>query len=431
MGIGGDVVALFSLLVSALDRKTLDLFRWDWWVMEGQLDGHLVEVDFDSSLRELFCVQALEAISQLQVDARDALNLPDDPEDVLRELRETAQRMLGGLEQWVPVLGAEAPTLLAHLLAKVDQALQRARERRITELVAAPVDEVRIQIFKESFLRGWRDVGVLRRVVSSASKIVTGGEAAPNLGYYGFNKLEQKEFFIHTYPGSIDDVGVDFGRAVGRAENGAVLDKILTSVETLTSPASDPESLLRTVDAAIGQIRAQEWTPTVFLTRSWVLANAIQASPHFVRDAASIELGNYRGCPVIRVDAPGRDIVLVADMGMIGTWRQYHPRQAFPPEDTVDVFTGFVRAVTPEFATQLLDSDAQLRRDPQTNAELGEREAVESLQQRVHIRLVEQFEFLVERPSAGKRVLAVGRSSAPSPTRAESAGPKQPNADGE
>ena len=91
-------------------------------------------------------------------------------------------------------------------------------------------------------------------------------------------------------------------------------------------------------------------------------------------------------------------------MKKFGIWKQFKPKQILDGERYIkDEFSLYVKAFTKQLALELIQKNPKFKQDKEGNERQGEEVLIE-LQQRVHFRIVEQFELEVLDNKAGYKI---------------------------
>ena len=408
----GSAVHLFSVLTACVQHETEDFFRWDWWVLEEHEGTGAVHIDFDSSLMQLYCLRALEELKSVPAEERARRKLPVSRETryIFERLRETVQAMQADEGVWRPVLGDEGLAAIPALLALVDEAVTRGRQEEIDQLIAAPLDQHRINAFKEEFRVSWEEHATLRNIIKECGNYRFGGAAPTGLGFYGVNQLEPKDIFAQGEFISMHGVGENFGRSLAEQENAVVIRESVKVLRKENQSRVKPSKVIPAIDAALDLLRQRQLMPSIIILNAWLARRTIENAPGFEPVAKGIrrgqEIGSYKGCPAYAIHSRMRDMVLTMDLKAVGAWKQYVPRQEMPGEEFLaEVFTFCLQPVSDAFASELTAQKEDFKRDPETNTVLNNGEAVRRLRQRVHLRILQQFEFSVENPDAGIKII--------------------------
>ena len=203
------------------------------------------------------------------------------------------------------------------------------------------------------------------------------------------------------------DWGSDYGRSIASTENEIVMSAISRAVRERPAGRNKKTVTVR-LDEAIQGLEPPYKATAIILMNAWRVVLDVQSSTEFRRPDAPSDfneqtlVGYYRGIPIFRVHSRAqRERVLVLDLARLGRWLQYEPRQVFSEERRIEAFTFYIKAYDETTAREAIQKGPKLAIDPDTKEKQELREAVHRLRQRVHLRILEQFEYRIEDPAAG------------------------------
>ncbi|MBI3015418.1 MAG: hypothetical protein HYY65_10240 [Candidatus Tectomicrobia bacterium] len=408
-GLGGPVV-LWETLLQCVQHETEERFGWDWWLLD-QHEGEVVKIDLDISLMQLFCLRAAEELKGRPAEAWTHLKLPvtRDTRYVADRVAEVVRGMIEAEAKWRAVLSDGGIEGLRRVLDMASEARALGREEEIDQLIAAPLDQDRVRQFKEEFLESWQEHAGLRAVVKEHGNFEVGRFAPKGHDWFGLNRLELKEVFAQAEFMSMGDLGREFGRWFGESENQLVLKQFVDALPRKERLGVKPEEVLGSIDAALGSCQRDGLSPAVLILGEWRAALMIEESQDFIAAGGAVTgplCGKYRQVPVFKLSSRLRHIVLVVDLKAIGRWRQYEVRSESSAEEIVGEHVLFaVEPVSEEHARKLIAEQPEFKKDQDTGKELEDTEAVRRLRQRVHLRILQQFDFVVEKREAGFKIL--------------------------
>jgi len=413
----GDLTELTTLyygLWKQSDRERM--FGWEWWIMEEVPDRQTVSIDFNYYLSRFYCLKALEVLrghtageaARVGIPLDESLEFmvgrPDgDLERALNEIREKREK----LSPMVDAGGIDAIPKLKEIL---QQGLARQREKETSELIAAPLDDGKVQGFLRNVIREWRQGAVLRAVVRRYGDFIPAGAAPEKLGFYGFNVMDRKDVYVAKSRVHASDWGEEYGRSIARSENEVVLSTIAKAIMERDASKVKTPALTR-LDEAIATLSARCSPNVLVLSHAWHIATMMQQSPDFRAGELSgfstrDFIGYYRDIPVFQIHGRGeRARVYVLDLKQLGTWYQYSTRQVFEGELAIEIFRFYLQPYDEGRARELLRERPKLTVDEHTGQPLEESEAIRRLQKSVHLRILEQFEYKVENADAGMKLI--------------------------
>lgn len=425
LGHYGDIAALTEIYFQSVDRNSDDLFGWHWWETESRL-GEVVDMGWDVSFSRLYCLKALELLKAVTLNTADRYEIPERRSLLYRAGNEDSvilkalAQIEANREKWEPIIGAEAIGASSVLRELFKHAVERQRQRDLNQVIQANIDPSIKQQFKRNFITGWRETSDLRRIITNYGTYIApemAGDAPPDLSFLGFNQTDPKDLYVKESDVSKQDLGLFYGQELGRSENEQILARILENIPKLNEEYSR-EAQLKLVDIGLKTLRDQGYKPNVILLlNTWTAQRLIVNSANWKKPSNSMQdkdapIGTYDGVAVFRVHKRGvRGIVAVGDLKRLGTWRQYRPRKLFPEEEDVDgMFSFLVREFDTNSAEKLIEKNPNWLIDPQTKQPRTRQETINQILQKVHLRIIEQFQFFIDDREAGIRI-AVGKDS--------------------
>jgi hypothetical protein len=360
---------------------------------------------------QLFCVRAVEEMKGRAAEAWAQLKLPvtRDTRYVADRIAEVVHRMIETEARWRTVLGDDGNVGLRRVLDMASEARARGREEEIDQLIAAPLDQDRVRQFKEEFLESWQEHAGLRAVVKEHGNFEVGQIAPKGHDWFGLNRLELKEVFAQGEFMPIGDPGREFGRWFGESENQLVLKQFVDALPRKERLGVKPEEVLGSIDAALGACQRDGLSPVILILNDWPASHMIEGSADFVPADGAVAgpiIGHYRTVPVFKLSSRLRHVVFVIDLKAIGRWKQYEVRGESESEEILERRVLFaVEPVSDEHARKLIVEQPEFKKDRDTGKEIEDAEAIRRLRQRVHLRMLQQYEFVVEKPDAGFKIL--------------------------
>jgi hypothetical protein len=259
-------------------------------------------------------------------------------------------------------------------------------------------------------LREWRSGAVVRQIVQRYNAYEFVGEPAKDVELYGFNVLDRKDVYVKESRVSARGWGENYGRELARSENAIILTGIVPLLKPLRKEAVSGEEIPQAVEDAIGKLKARGYKPIVLVLNAWYATRALEVAGGSRRDDVIGEgqLGekHFRRTPLYNLNYQyqGKPVIGVVDLTRFGKWRQYKPEQVLEGEQYISEGLSFcIRPYTRESAEELLRKRPELMRDRE-GRERSFEEAISEVQEQVHLRIVEQYEYRIIDESAGYSV---------------------------
>jgi hypothetical protein len=359
-----------------------------------------------------FAITALELLAQLQPQAREQLTLNLSPELIyLAEgdespLRKTLLRIGQESGKWAPILGDAGMAMIPVLTQMLASALTRQKAENARQLIAAPLWPLKVQDVKENALREWRQQAYMRSLVGRFGEYQPTIESAKK-SLFGVNTLDLKEIYVEQSRVSSSDWGEEYGRSLARGENEAVLSKLLAAIPSLAKSPVAGIDIVERATQAVTQLQNDGYNPILILLNSWFAPHLFERSPDFSRQVESDRpsmLGYFLKKPVFSVRSSGKPFLVAVDLRRVGVWRQFTPERLFDEEEYLaDRLSFMVKPYDEAGVRELLTKRPELGRGADGQPR-PEEEVVSELLQRVHVRIVEQFDFQITDKKAGLKI---------------------------
>jgi hypothetical protein len=222
---------------------------------------------------------------------------------------------------------------------------------------------------------------------------------------YGVDTLdEDKAAYVEGWHVAYPDWGSGRGRQMANTEDGLVIPRIANGLAVEESV--DLNDLVDRLVSAVEVLREQGYNPSAILvdSGSWFRRTFSEAEgfvPSWSPDCEPLDIpgfeGRLRGIPLVIIWRALSGSALVADFSALGRWIHYQVATA--PGEIFELHLG---EIDREKAEDLLDESPNLLDD------LGAanwEEGIWLLQQKVHLRILERFEYAVDDPQAGIRLV--------------------------
>lgn len=410
-----DLADLWLVYLESLDHHVQQDMGWHWWALDEHPNRgrHVaVSIGLDAYLHLAFSITALELLAQLQPQAREQLPLSLSPELMyLAEgdespLRNTLLRIGQESGKWTPILGDAGMAMIPVLTQMLRSAVSRQKAENAHQLIAAPLWPLKVQDVKEHVLREWHQQAYMRSLVRRFGEYQHTTESAKK-NLFGVNTLDLKEIYVEHSRVSSSDWGEEYGRSLARGENEAVLSRLLAAIPSLAKSPVTGTAIVERATQAVTQLQNDGYDPILILLNSWFAPYLFEKSPDFTRQLESDQpklLGYFLKQPVFSVRSSGKPFLLAVDLRRVGVWRQFTPERVFEEEEYLADGLSFMVKPYDEAAVQeLLTKRPELWRGADGQPR-PEEEVVSELLQRVHVRIVEQFDFQITDKKAGFKI---------------------------
>ncbi|MXZ89934.1 MAG: hypothetical protein F4W95_00505 [Chloroflexi bacterium] len=330
------------------------------------------------------------------------LNLHGRSQSVLRWFSDNAE----DLEPFVRDTLGVSPQERRDSATEILQRAVRADEiQEDLKIISREISDKRIQDCEESVLRGMQMASSVYKMFEQAGASVRLVEGVIDLPEFGRQQWQGKGFFVDPADGDMMGYatvdGQDWGRSIPKGVIGLLCEELDNSM-AMTADLDSVGALCSAVDMAIDDlgtdrdvviIVAGEWDYIMLLDAS---TTAGYESFWQLTDADSmVDVGRYRGYPILRGPADGERRLYVIDLSTWGTMVRV------PFEGGEDLLFD-VKPVTAEWAQELLASN------PDVYPEKPDDESkIRKLQTFVDMKAVIRVGFRNTDPTRARRIVSI------------------------
>jgi len=339
---------LTALFVSSRTFETEHFWNWDNWELIP--DGGVQSIDFHSKLDRLYCVRALNILSNLQDADINAIILPhsrdlafqadDNPNN--RSLFNILDALSTSSAEWKFVLSDNAISKipsLKELLRKARKAQENAEEKF---LESVEIDEEKLTEFNKVIKDTFYKSSYIRPVIKKFGVYndLT-SEPANNRGTsWGYNQVDRKEAFIKDWHVHYVGWGENYGSGMAHSEDEIIFEKIIESAKN--KEHSTKNNILSDIEKTVKSLKFENPVIIQTLERMYEY-NHVRRSELFIdqynRNCPKTGLeGNPGYMGVLKFDdivVPIVDIfvrkselknkVVIVDLDKLGELNQYSP----------------------------------------------------------------------------------------------------------
>jgi len=205
------------------------------------------------------------------------------------------------------VLRAEPGRAGSALDVLLRQLYDKAESNEQESIIHAPVDQARIESFKDALLGAWTAEGTLRLLLEQvkwgpAISVSAAQNNEPDP--YGLNILTPKDYFAETRShADPKELGRELARSLLRTEEATIVAEILSK---LRRRDVDDGHLAQFVRRKVKALRRKGQAPCILILNSWEIAQILRSSKGSVlsaeADAGPVE--EFEGAPMIRQYSP-------------------------------------------------------------------------------------------------------------------------------
>jgi hypothetical protein len=305
-----------------------NVFGWDWWITEDQMERHGVttRVAFSSySFSEVLALWlAVDLVRLATTTIRSDLDVSEEDEYYLSEdgpLSRWLHAIESGAESWIPITGDDVGGRVARVREWLSQVRATYAEQQVVLLLQAPLSERRIAEVKAQMFEEWEKDGAARSLVRrlGAYEEVDDEEITE----FGIAHFLPKQFFVDRRSTSVSMIGSDFARGLAHGEDEAFAAALLSAAEEVevTDPASLGDEAISLASALVSQGLA----PVILLGGYSATYVAVSSQPSFVpvhERGPGGKVGEVAGFSVFRLTSSLDELVFVVDVPAAIAWQQ-------------------------------------------------------------------------------------------------------------
>lgn len=395
-----------SSIFLGVQREEQRGLGWSNWVLFQLPEGEVHWIDTESWMRQFYCIQGLRLTPEEITDEGTPI-VPDRAfEHMLESMEPTCRQLREERHLWQ---GTVTDVDLGHIdnfLELHRRAVVAEKHQQERRLIEHPISQIKWQSFQQRFLENWRENASVRALVARFGIVedLTDQPPPEDMLAYGVNILDDKAAYVEDWHVLYPDWGSGYGRDMAVSENTLVTSQMAEGCADKES--IEPKDALDRIVAAIEFLRRQGYTPNVIIIGSsrWFRSFLLRAegfTPHWAPECELLDVpgfeGRVQGVPVVRIWRYPSDTALIIDLRAFGRWAQYQVAAA-PGQ----IFDFHLSEIDREEAERLLAEQPELLED--WGIETRD-EGIWRLQQKVHLRILERFEYLVSDPYAGIRLV--------------------------
>lgn len=395
---------LSSLFLAARESDEIPL-GWDNWVLSELPEREVHWIDTDSWLQMFYCIQGLRLTPNNIGDDGTPIVSDRQVQFMLERLEETCEQLSEDQEQWQGIVSDQDLERIANFMELHRRTASIARDEQEQWLIEQPISQNKWQTFQERFQQGWRENVVIRALVEKYGTIEDRTNEPPPEGMqaFGINILDDKGAYVEGWHASYFDWGERYGRSMANGEDSHAISQISDALSH-TRKVNENE-VVNEMIRAVETLKTQGYDPNIILVSSpkWTLeyrkvAEIEEFEPHWSQDCEPLDVpgfeGRFQSIPIVGHTAVSGG--LVVDLSTLGRWIQYQVTSA-----ASEILDFRISEINVEEAERRLEDRPELLED--FGVETRE-EGLRRLQQKVHLQVLERFEYYVDDSQAGIRL---------------------------
>jgi hypothetical protein len=407
LAIPDDTQSLWRAYLDARAEQWGDLMNWRNWELDEAPRGTVIGIPTDFRLSLAVLVESLRLMAgdrEVEVPSPEEAKSWDSEDSDMR----LALAQIADSPQLMRAAGNPSREAIAELQKQLAGAAAGRRADEAALIAGAPLSTVRFSDVVTNIEEGWEEAGRFRYLFERSDLVRLSGEPPPELAGFGLTNWDLKVLYVDEPPShwSTSGWGAEYGRSLGAGEDATVFKALIGDHEPQQREVGTPDEVRGVIDEGIKTLakRGGEHLQ-IALNGSWIGFLAVTESPVFEPESDTIDrwapvLGRYGGYPVVNLLSPDPDLIVIFDSIAACQWEQY-----VPPSERSDfsIQARIREAVTVEMKEIDVDEARTLFSEKSVFREvrgkkLTTEEAVLELRTRVLIRVLEWFEFRVERP---------------------------------
>jgi len=309
---------------------------------------------------------------------------------------------------WAGLIGAAAVAGVPRLRDAFLGLVRRQDEADTQAVINATLDLAKIEQFKRELVASWKENARVRAMLERCKAVRMVAAAPPDQLLYGVNATDRKDLYVADSRIHSKGWGRQYGERIAAQETELILDPILKALSPVLRMRAE-ESLAASLDDLISTLRSDGFEPNaILLISAWrasmdLAANTSKWSARKPNDPQWIA-GYYDGLSVAEVHKRGkRGVIVLADFNRLGALEQFDVANVESGEKR-EVFTISIEPFDEAKARRVIAEDANWLRDRETKNERSADVATREILQRIHLRIFQQFRYVIADAKAGRQV---------------------------
>ncbi len=403
---------LTDLFIKTRDFEIEHIFGWDWWELQENKTEDSMILQFDSFLSKLYCIKALEFLSGLDDTQTEHIQISIPKEFTFRVETDDAElmRILNDINannmKWEPIVPRLKVDAFKSVLKK---AAAIKRQENIAHIISSNIDLTKLNLFKADIIKSWKDNTDLRKILKASPKVL--GDAPANSLFLGLNYLLDKELFLSDSNFNISSFALSYGEAIAASERMTIVNQIIEVISPFQKPAAR-DNLIETIGDAVSSLKNKYEDLVILVINSGFISNLMEKDEQNFIHLSENE-NTYMHFPYYSLNVQGSankrqgNLILIFDRSKLGKWKQFTPKKIFSDEKQFDVFTFMFKQFTIESAKDVIAHQPEFQKNLD-GSDKSEDIAIQELLQKVHLRMLEQFEYKILDQNAGYKIQLLG-----------------------
>ncbi|MFZ5517689.1 MAG: hypothetical protein ACOY90_13665, partial [Candidatus Zhuqueibacterota bacterium] len=284
--------------------------------------------------------------------------------------------------------------------------LERHDLLKENKLIEKELSKIKIEDFKSNFKNSWENNCIGHYILSSYSnyeEIPYNGEKLKS-EWFGFNQLDVKGAFVDN-DDSFSGWGQAYGQGIGNYENVRIFSELFKYASVhkdINNNLENPpilESILELIDLFK---KKNEFSPNIiFIPHEWSYHKKLANSHLFIpnwkmspKPKFREQIGLLENTPIF-LSYEYENTIGVFNLKNYCNMKQFISDKFFNKK-----FDMFIKSVTKEMAIEFIKTNVELKKDKDGTL-LSDEDATRNLLQKVHIKIIENFELNIINKEAG------------------------------
>ena len=373
---------------------------WNWWILDDKPSGVVIQTRINW-LDRFYCLWGMK-MTPLEIDNKEQINPSQNVKTSFDSIEGMTEKLLSNFNKWAVILGKDTHK---HFLQKQTnfldfhrKAIEVQKRIEINWLIEQPLNEEKIADFTKAVIHGWENHAVFRQVFEKLGNYEL-GETAEKLTF-GIHEFVPKGIFIvGQYAETFVNLEI-FGQRLGKGENQNIVSQMVEAIDG-NRRIINKDSLVTELENSLNWIRNKGYNPSVILGNLKSI-RLLEKDDSFVpkwKMKNRIDIPNLMGIlgsiPVLFMREISQDIFFLIDCKKIGVFHQCKVGEG--SKEIIDIS---VKSISPEDAKEMIKTNPKLLLD-NNNEKRSIDDVFIELQQKVIVRIVEEFSLRVEDNNAG------------------------------
>ncbi|MBD3227581.1 MAG: hypothetical protein GF329_05270 [Candidatus Lokiarchaeota archaeon] len=420
-----NIVELTNLFSIAMSEDWKQIFHWGNLELDKPPAGKVyTPLSPDSWLPWYYCVKGIsigkfpESLDKIQDSNSFSEFNYERTENICNQIKEN-------IDQWAEIIAVKKAKkisdneITSSEIDKVDinnrvnqflsfnkKLLKRHDLLKENKLIEKELSERKIENFKRNFKKSWENNCIGYYILSNYSnyeEIAYNGEKLKS-EWFGFNQLDVKGAFVDS-DDSYSGWGQAYGHGVSNYENVRIFSELFkhaSAHKDINNNFENPPIIESVLDLIDLFEKKNDFSPNIiFIPHEWSYRKELSNSKSFTPNWQMSPKPQFRDQIGILNNIP--IFISYECENMVGVFnlKNYCIMKQFINDKFFDKrFDLFIKSVTKEMAIDFIKTNVEFKKDKDGNL-LSDEDAIRNLLQKVHIKIIENFDLNILNKEAG------------------------------